>query len=173
MKIIKTVWAERQLGYNGYQKPWVDAVVKSIYRPNLLIMVNKPYGQGFSWKKMPGTFRSGLTNGKTDTIQGIIFEKDSIKINGSKVDRNCSFSKIDQESKGNAFQVLQEVEQQVVQANFSESAVGGAITSIISQFSLFSLLSSPHYDATLAEYMESLQAKKRKARSRVRIHRIS
>ncbi len=62
---------------------------------------------------------------KTDTIQGIIFEKDSIKINGSKVDRNCSFSKIDQESKGNAFQVLQEVEQQVVQANFSESAVGG------------------------------------------------
>ncbi len=76
-------------------------------------------------EKMPGTFRSGLTNGKTDTIQGIIFEKDSIKINGSKVDRNCSFSKIDQESKGNAFQVLQEVEQQVVQANFSESAVGG------------------------------------------------
>lgn len=155
---------ERLIGYDKTKYEIYDALKQAIPKSKTWKELEKQL------KKDGVAFRFKM-NGNTNKIQGIIFEKDGIKINGSKVDRNCSFSKIDREIKNNAFQVLQETEQQAVQADFSESAVG-AISSLISQFNVFSLLSSPHYDATLAEYMESLQAKKRRKRSQSKIHRI-
>lgn len=49
-------------------------------------------------------------NGNTDKIQGIIFKKDGCRISGSKVDRACSFSKINRQIKDNAYHALQEAE---------------------------------------------------------------
>jgi hypothetical protein len=155
---------ERLIGYDKTKYEIYDAVKQAIPKSKTWSELEKQL------KKDGVTFQFKM-NGNTNKIQGIIFEKDDIKINGSKVDRNCSFSKIDREIKNNAFQVLQETEHQAVQADFSESAVG-AISSLISQFNVFLLFSSPHYDATLAEYMESLQAKKRRKRSKSKIHRI-
>lgn len=111
------------------------------------------------------------TAGKTDKIQGIIFEKDGVKINGSKVDRACSFSKIDRQIKDNAYQALQEADKQAQQANIAESAVE-TLTSLITELIVFTMLSSPHYDATLADYILALKAKKRQAQSKMRIRRI-
>ncbi|RNC64465.1 hypothetical protein [Proteiniphilum sp. X52] len=99
------------------------------------------------------------TAGNTNKIQGIIFEKDGTKINGSKVDRECSFSKIDRQIKDNAFHALQEAERQAQEAGFTESAVE-TISAIIGELNMFTLLNSPHYDATLAEYIQALQARR-------------
>lgn len=111
------------------------------------------------------------TSGKTTNIQGIIFEKDGTKINGSKVDRNCSFSKIDRQIKDNAYQALQEAAQQAQLANSAASAVE-ALSALIAQLSLFTLSDSPHYDATLADYIKALKARKQAAQSKIHIRGI-
>ena len=99
------------------------------------------------------------TSGNTDKIQGVIFEKDGIRINGSKVDKSCSFSKIDRQIKDDAYQALQEAEQQTQQANSAMSVVE-TLSSLIAQLSVFALFDTPHYDATLADYIKALKTRK-------------
>ncbi len=155
---------ERLIGYDKTKYEIFDALQRAI-------------PQSKTWKELQRNLRKeGITfefktSGKTANIQGIIFEKDSIKINGSKVDRNCSFSKIDHQIKENAYHALQEVEQQTQQAGFAGSAVD-TFTSLLDELSDFTLLNSPHYDATLADYILALKARKRQAQSKIRIRRI-
>ena len=97
--------------------------------------------------------------------------KASNRISGSHVDRECSFSKIDRQIKDNAYQALQVAEKQ----EFKTSETGGvmdALDSLIGQLSIFSLFNSPHYDATLAEYIQALKARKLAAKSKIRIRRV-
>ena len=54
--------------------------------------------QSKTWKDfVAGLEQQGITtrfktNGNTNVVQGIIFEKDGCSFNGSKIDRSCSFS---------------------------------------------------------------------------------
>ena len=155
---------ERLIGYDKTKYEIFDALQHAIPKSrtwNELEKLLKKNGITFQFK----------TSGKTDKIQGIIFEKDGIKINGSKVDRNCSFSKIERQIKDNAYHALQETERQAQQANSAESAVE-TLASLIQDFSPFTLLNSPHYDATLADYILALKARKRQAQSKMRMRRI-
>lgn len=155
---------ERLIGYDKTKYEVFDALQRAIPKSK-------------TWKELQRNLRKdGITfelktSGKTTNIQGIIFEKDGIKINGSKVDRNCSFLKIDRQIKDNAFHALQEAERQNWQTNFVEGAVD-TFSAIIGQFNVFSLPDSPHYDATLAEYLQALKARKLAAKNRLRIRRI-
>ena len=155
---------ERLIGYDKTKYEIYDALQRAIPKSRTwseLEKLLKKNGITFQFK----------TSGNTDKIQGIIFEKDGIKINGSKVDRNCSFSKIDRQIKDNAYHALQETERQAQQANSAESAVE-TLASLIQEFSPFTLLNSPHYDATLADYILALKARKRQAQSKMKIRRI-
>ena len=73
--------------------------------------------------------------------------------------------------KDNAYQALQVAERQ----EFKTSEIGGvmdALDSLIGQLNIFSLFNSPHYDATLAEYIQALKARKLAAKSKIRIRRV-
>lgn len=155
---------ERLIGYDKTKYEIFDALQRAIPKSKTWDELEKQL------KKNGITFQF-KTAGKSDKIQGIIFEKDGVKINGSKVDRECSFSKIDRQIKDNAYQALQEADKQAQQANLAENAVE-TLTSLISQFNVFSLLDSPHYDATLADYIKALKARKLAAQSRLKIRRI-
>ncbi len=155
---------ERLIGYDKTKYEIYDALQRAIPKSRTwseLEKLLKKNGITFQFK----------TSGNTNKIQGIIFEKDGIKINGSKVDRNCSSSKIDRQIKDNAYHALQETERQAQQANSAESAVE-TLASLIQEFSPFTLLNSPHYDATLADYILALKARKRQAQSKMKIRRI-
>lgn len=155
---------ERLIGYDKTKYEIYDALQRAVPKSK-------------SWKELRKNLNKESitfefkTSGKTDKIQGIIFEKDGIRINGSKVDRDCSFSKIDRQIKDNAYYAFQEAERQAQQANFAESAVE-TLASLIQEFSPFTLLNSPHYDATLADYILALRARKRQAQSKMKIRRI-
>ena len=75
------------------------------------------------------------------------------------MDRNCSFSKIDRQIKDNAYHALQEATLQSQLINLAVDVVD-AFSSLIAQFSIFTLSDSSHYDATLADYILALKAKK-------------
>lgn len=106
----ENVNCERLIGYDKTKYEIYDALQQAI--PN-----SKTWSELENQLRRNGISFQFKTNGKTANIQGIIFEKDSIKINGSKVDRNCSFSKIDRQIKDNAYQALQEVAQQAQSAS--------------------------------------------------------
>ena len=110
-------------------------------------------------------------SGTTNKIQGIIFEKDGVRMNGSKVDRNCSYSKIDRQIKDNAYQALQQSERWVNESQASQSAIG-ALVDLIDKLSVFYFMDSCHYDATLAGYIQMLKSRKLAARSKVRLRRV-
>lgn len=110
-------------------------------------------------------------SGDTNKIQGVIFNKDGLRMNGSKVDRNCSYSKIDRQIKNNAYQALQQSERWVNESLGSQSAIG-ALVDLIDKLSIFHFMDSSHYDATLAGYIQMLKARKLAARSKVRLRRI-
>jgi len=155
---------ERLIGYDKTKYEIYDALKQAIPKSktwNDLEKQLKKNGITFQFK----------TAGKTTNIQGIIFEKDGIKINGSKVDRECSYSKIDSEIKSNAFQALQEVKRQSQQTGLAEGAIE-TLTSLIAQLSIFTTPNSSHYDATLAEYIQALKARKWAAKNKIRIHRV-
>ncbi len=155
---------ERLIGYDKTKYEIYDALKQAIPKSKTWNDLEKQL------KKSGITFQF-KTAGKTANIQGIIFEKDGIKINGSKVDRECSYSKIDREIKDNALQALQEAEQQSQQTGLAESAVE-TLTSLIAQLSIFTMPNSSHYDATLAEYIQALKARKWGVKNKIRIHRI-
>jgi hypothetical protein len=155
---------ERLIGYDKTKYEIYDALKRAIPK-------SKTWSELEKQLKKNGIIFQFKTSGKTANNQGIIFEKDGIKINGSKVDRNCSYSKIDRQIKDNAYHALQETERQAQQASSAESAVE-TLASLIQEFSPFTLLNSPHYDATLADYILALKAKKRQAQSKMRIRRI-
>jgi hypothetical protein len=73
--------------------------------------------QCHNWDQIIGKLKDqdiGLTfkfKGKTDEIQGVIFNKNGYTFNGSKVDRQFSFAKISEQLKINNDQLLKEGQQ--------------------------------------------------------------
>lgn len=164
---------ERLIGYDKTKYEIYDALKRAIPKSNSWEGLEKQL------KKDGITFQF-KTAGDTDKIQGIIFEKDGLRMSGSKVDRECSFSKIDRQIKDNALETLREAEKQIDnilnnQISLTDEAAG-AIDSLFSFLSdsLGSFLepSSPHYDATLADYIKRMRAKKNARLNRVRISRV-
>ncbi|MDN4754320.1 relaxase/mobilization nuclease domain-containing protein [Porphyromonadaceae bacterium W3.11] len=77
------------------------------------------------WKSFTAALsKHGVTThfkhkGKTDLIEGVLFEKDGVTFSGSKIDRSYSYSKLNQHFKQI---VAQQAEQPKETENFSETA---------------------------------------------------
>lgn len=164
---------ERLIGNDKTKYEIYDALKRAIPKSNSWEGLEKQL------KKEGITFQF-KTAGDTDKIQGIIFEKDGLRMSGSKVDRACSFSKIDREIKDNALETLHEAERQIDnilnnQISLTDEAAG-AIDSLFAYItdSLGSFLepAGPHYDATLADFLRMLRARKLARMNRVRISRV-
>ena len=164
---------ERLIGYDKTKYEIYDALKRAIPKSKSWEELRK------NLKKENISFEF-KTSGNTDKIQGIIFEKDVVRMSGSKVDRACSFSKIDREIKDNALETLQAAERQIDnilnnQISLTDEAAG-AIDSIFSFLtdSLGSFLepAGPHYDATLADFLRMLRARRNARMNRVRISRV-
>ncbi|WP_297088264.1 relaxase/mobilization nuclease domain-containing protein [uncultured Draconibacterium sp.] len=75
--------------------------------------------------------------GKTKEIQGVKFSKNNFVFNGSKVDRQFSFSKINYQLKNNNYQSISKTEQAFWQSNETQSAqniLGGWLANTHSQY---------------------------------------
>ena len=75
--------------------------------------------------------------GKTKEVQGVIFSKNNLAFNGSKVDRQLSFSKINYQLKNNNYQSIIKVEQAFWQPNETQSTqniLGGWLANTHSQY---------------------------------------
>jgi hypothetical protein len=95
--------------------------------------------------------------GKSDEIQGIRFEKNDYTFNGSKIDRQFSFSKIDyqlnQNEKAQDFQAKQHQQNQFATLGNISSAIGG----------LFDFPSpTSDYDADEAQLLRQTKKKKKR-----------
>jgi len=117
-----------------------------------------------NWKELTETLKKqGITtdfryNGKTNRIQGIRFEKNGYAFNGSKIDRSCSYRKIDFQLKQN--DKLQDFHIQHQQSHFqNQSSVFDSKGLVLS--GLLAIQSSgTDYDPDEAE----LRRKKKKKR---------
>lgn len=100
--------------------------------------------------------------GKTKEVQGVIFSKNNLTFNGSRVDRQFSFSKIDFQLRNNHYQSISEAKQVFRQPNYtqtSESILGGWLSNTPTQ-----------YDEDFAEQeREKYRRKKLKKRKGFRI----
>ena len=75
--------------------------------------------------------------GKTKEVQGVIFSKNNLVFNGSTVDRQFSFSKINYQLKNNNYQSVSKTEQAFWQSNETQSAqniLGGWLANTHSQY---------------------------------------
>lgn len=75
--------------------------------------------------------------GKTKEVQGVIFSKNNLVFNGSKVDRQFSFSKINYQLKNNNYQSIIKAEQAFWQPNETQSTqniLGGWLANTHSQY---------------------------------------
>ena len=61
------------------------------------------------------------TKGNTDVVQGIIFEKDGCSFSGSKIDRSCSFSRLNAEIERNIQQAQQHLSKEPMAHSTDES----------------------------------------------------
>ena len=61
------------------------------------------------------------TKGNTDVVQGIIFEKDGYSFSGSKIDRSCSFSRLNAEIEQNIQQAQQHLSKEPMTHSTDES----------------------------------------------------
>lgn len=75
--------------------------------------------------------------GKTKEVQGVIFAKNNLTFNGSRVDRQFSFSKIDFQLKKNHYQSISWEKQEFRQPNYSQTSgniLGGWLSNRPSQY---------------------------------------
>lgn len=132
-----------------------------------------------NWKELKAELlQSGITiefrkNGNTDKIQGVRFRKNGYEFNGSKIDRTCSYSKINyqlylnerhNQSENQHHSTPDQPDQLNRQNNTLDLASGfDNAASIVG--GLFDLLNTPHYyDENEAEFLkaEALRRKKKK-----------
>ncbi|KAA6324894.1 hypothetical protein EZS27_025828 [termite gut metagenome] len=104
-------------------------------------------------------------NGDTDKIQGVRFEKNEYTFNGSKIDRTCSYSKIDFQLQQNSREQEMSI-QQSTQSHTPEHSIVETASSVLG--SLYDI-QQPHsdYDTDQAEYLR--QQKKKKKRKGFRV----
>ena len=121
-----------------------------------------------SWKELDNILKKqGITTmfknkGNTDEVQGVMFEKNKYKFNGSKIDRQFSYSKIDfqlkQNNKVQDFYIQQENKHLQNQSSVLEnvsSALGGL---------LYIQSSGTDYDPDEAEFLRQQKLNKKKKR---------
>lgn len=104
-------------------------------------------------------------NGSTDQIQGVKFSKDGQVFNGSKVDRSCSYSKIDFVLRQNLREdQVQEREPQFAptmeQQHHQSQSNGDGLASAIG--SIFDLPDTPAEDIDEERFRQAMQKKKRR-----------
>ncbi|MDR1584063.1 MAG: relaxase/mobilization nuclease domain-containing protein [Prevotellaceae bacterium] len=121
-----------------------------------------------NWKELQNELhKQGITTnfkykGNTDEVQGVRFEKNGYSFNGSKIDRQFSYSKIDFQLKQNEkmqnFQIQQEHNHSQNQLSILENAVSvlGGLLDFQS--------SGTDYDPDEAEFQRQLKRKKKKQR---------
>jgi hypothetical protein len=123
--------------------------------------------------KKVGVAMEFRSNGDTDKIQGVKFTKNGYSFNGSKIDRECSFSKIDSLLHENDRQhqcvdlyrpdeYFQADKDAGLEITSATESIGSALGS------LFDLLPDQNtsYDADQAEYLRQLNLKRRKKKGR-------
>jgi hypothetical protein len=93
-----------------------------------------------NWDELQAAlWRQGITidfqhNGSTDKIQGVRFGKNGYTFNGSKIDRSCSYSKIDWQLRHNEYEqrnTVHQERQQPYQQHSKQSSTAESLTSSI------------------------------------------
>ncbi|KAA6326973.1 hypothetical protein EZS27_023994 [termite gut metagenome] len=124
-----------------------------------------------NWKELDKELqRNGITTyfkykGDTGEIQEVRFEKNGYSFNGSKIDRQFSFSKIDYQLQQNERAQEMNIRQSPQSQSVAESIVETAGSVLGSLFDIQS--ANTDYDADQAEYLR--QQKKKKKRKGFRI----
>ena len=95
--------------------------------------------QSLNWKN----FVSGLeqqsiatrfkTKGNTNVVQGIIFEKDGCSFSGSKIDRSCSFSRLNAEIERNIQQAQQHRSRESMAHSIDESGFASDLSDALGE----------------------------------------
>ncbi|KAA6329675.1 hypothetical protein EZS27_021547 [termite gut metagenome] len=126
-----------------------------------------------NWKELSTKLqKSGVTtefryNGETDKIQGVRFGKNDYTFNGSKIDRTCSYSKIEFQLQQNSRE--QEVSvRQSTQNHTPEHSIVETASSVLG--SLFDIQPpDSDYNVDQAEYLRQQSLKKKKKRKGFRL----
>jgi hypothetical protein len=102
-------------------------------------------------------------NGNTDEVQGVMFQKNGYTFNGSKIDRQFSYSKIDFQLKQN--NKAQDIHIQPTY-NYSQNQSSILENTVSALGGLFDIPSSSgtNYDPDEAEFQRQLKRKKKKQR---------
>jgi hypothetical protein len=103
-------------------------------------------------------------NGNTNGIQGVMFEKNGYTFNGSKIDRQFSYSKVDFQLKQNSKE--QEINIQSSKPDYSHNQPSVLENTVSVLGGLFDIPSSSgtNYDPDEAEFQRQLKRKKKKQR---------
>ena len=103
--------------------------------------------------------------GNTQEVQGIIFEKNGYHFNGSKVDRNCSYSKIDfalQQNNRESYQQAQGTVNLI-------SDVADATSTLVNDFIEGGLDLFQSHGTLPAEVYNTLEKKKKKKKRKIHL----
>lgn len=73
------------------------------------------------------------TKGNTDVVQGIIFEKDGCCFSGSKIDRSCSFSRLNAEIERNIQQAQQHLSKEPMAHSIDESGFASDLSDALGE----------------------------------------
>ncbi|KAA6319558.1 hypothetical protein EZS27_030563 [termite gut metagenome] len=124
-----------------------------------------------NWKELTNALqKKNITThfkykGGTNEVQGVRFEKNGYPFNGSKIDRQCSFSKIDYQLQQNERAQDMNIQQSPQSQSVAESIVETTGSVLGNLFDIQP--SDSDYDADQAEYLQ--QQKKKKKRKGFRI----
>lgn len=73
------------------------------------------------------------TKGNTDVVQGIIFEKNGCSFSGSKIDRSCSFSRLNAEIERNIQQAQQHLSKEPMAHSIDESGFASDLSDALGE----------------------------------------
>lgn len=95
--------------------------------------------QALSWQDFQhGLHQQGITihlktKGNTDVVQGIIFEKNGCSFSGSKIDRSCSFSRLNAEIERNIQQAQQHLSKEPMAHSIDESGFASDLSDTLGE----------------------------------------
>jgi hypothetical protein len=101
--------------------------------------------------------------GNTDEVQGVMFQKNGYTFNGSKIDRQFSYSKIDFQLNRNEREYDIQTKQEHSYSQNQSSVLENTVSALGGLFDIPSL-SGTNYDPDEAEFQRQLKRKKKKQR---------